>query len=206
MEKENTLFRKSALDRISSPEQLNEYMKVAGPGVWVVLAGLVITFAAFFIWGVLGSIPETVDINGTVLSLRYNAAESDTATEIFCYLPIDEARQLKAGMAVRISPDWAPREKYGYIFGTVRSVGTSPVNIYSLRESLGTDFEFLSLPQGNLIEVIIKPETLDDGSLRWSTTQGASVNLTIGTTCDLTVITAQRKPYELMLRSGMENR
>ncbi|MDR2590370.1 MAG: NHLP bacteriocin system secretion protein, partial [Oscillospiraceae bacterium] len=68
---ENKLFRKSALDRISSPEQLNEYMKVAGPGVWAILAGLAITFAAFFVWGVMGSIPETVDIRGTALSPRH---------------------------------------------------------------------------------------------------------------------------------------
>ena len=29
MEQENTLFRKEALDRISSPEQLNDYLKVS---------------------------------------------------------------------------------------------------------------------------------------------------------------------------------
>ena len=37
---ENSLFRKSALEKISSPEQLNEYMKVAGPGIWAILIGL----------------------------------------------------------------------------------------------------------------------------------------------------------------------
>ena len=64
---ESSLFRKSALDRISSPEQLNEYMKVAGPGVWAILAGIAVTFAAFIVWGLTGSIPETVQIGGTVL-------------------------------------------------------------------------------------------------------------------------------------------
>ena len=56
------------MDKISSPEQLNEAMKVAGPGVWCMLAGLAAVFAAFIVWGFLGSIPETVEITGTVLS------------------------------------------------------------------------------------------------------------------------------------------
>jgi hypothetical protein len=81
---ENKIFRKSTLDRISSPEQLNETMKVAGPGVWCMLAGLAVTFAAFIVWGLLGSIPETVDISGTVLSVDENPAA------VYCYLPIDD--------------------------------------------------------------------------------------------------------------------
>jgi len=190
---ENKLFRKSALDRISSPEQLNEYMKVAGPGVWAILAGLAITFAAFIVWGVVGSIPETVDVTGTALS------PGDNPLAIYCYLPIDEARQLEAGMNVRVSPDYASKEEYGYIYGTVKSVSRSPVTAERIQSSLGADFQFLSIPSGNVIEVIVELETRD-GGLRWSTSRGASVDVTIGSTCILTVITAERKPYELMFR------
>ena len=39
------LFRKKSVDKVSSPEQLNEYIRVANPGVWMVLAAIVILLA-----------------------------------------------------------------------------------------------------------------------------------------------------------------
>ena len=189
---ENKLFRKSALEKISSPEQLNEYMKVAGPGVWCILAALAVSFAAFFAWGALGSIPETADINGTALVLE------DSPMAVYCFLPIDETKSFAPGMSVRISPGYAPREQYGYIYGKIKSVGRSPVNTEQLSSELGGNMAFVSLPAGNLIEIVVEPETNDDGTLRWSTPLGDSVDVTVGSACTLTVIIAERKPYELM--------
>ena len=31
------IFRKKSLDRISSPEQLNDYIRMANPGIWMIL-------------------------------------------------------------------------------------------------------------------------------------------------------------------------
>ena len=191
---EKSIFRKTALDRISSPEQLNEYMKVAGPGVWCILGGLAAVFAAFFIWGVMGSIPQTSEIYGTALAL------DDVPMAVYCYLPIEETKAISEGMATRVSPRYAPREQYGYIYGTIRSVGSNPITRDTLQEEFGADFQYLSLPPGNLIEVIVELETMGSGTYRWSTSKGASVNLTAGSICELTVITAERKPYELMFR------
>ena len=190
---ENKLFRKTALDRISSPEQLNEYMKVAGPGVWSILAGLAVTFAAFIVWGFLGVIPETIEISGTAL------APGESSMAIYSFLPIDESRNLEVGMKVRVSPNYAPRERYGFIYGTIQSVSSTPVTAETIHDELGCDEEFICLPPGNLIEVIVALETFDDGSPRWSSSRGAGIELIIGSTCELSVITAERRPYELML-------
>ena len=191
---ENKIFRKSALDRISSPEQLNEYMKVAGPGVWCIMAGLAVTFAAFIVWGLLGSIPETVDISGTTL------IRGDGAMAVYSFLPIDETRALSEGMSVRISPDYAPREQYGYIIGKIKSISRSASTADMIRCQFGSDAEFLTLPSGNLIEVVIEFETAADGSPRWSKTRGASIDVLAGSTCLMTVITEERRPIDLMFR------
>ena len=37
-----SVFRKQTLDRISSPEQLTDYLRVTNPGIWVVLAAVII--------------------------------------------------------------------------------------------------------------------------------------------------------------------
>ena len=36
------LFRKESMDRIQSPEQLNDYLRVTNPAMWVVLAAVII--------------------------------------------------------------------------------------------------------------------------------------------------------------------
>ncbi|HAG12584.1 MAG TPA: NHLP bacteriocin system secretion protein, partial [Ruminococcus sp.] len=39
-EQKAQVFRKKSLDRISSPEQLTDYLRVTNPGIWVVLAAV----------------------------------------------------------------------------------------------------------------------------------------------------------------------
>ena len=47
----NDTFRKKSMDYISSPEQLNDYLKVTKPSVWVVLFAVILLLAGIFVWG-----------------------------------------------------------------------------------------------------------------------------------------------------------
>ena len=44
-----SLFRKETLDRISSPEQLTDYLRVTNPGIWVVLAAVILLLAGILV-------------------------------------------------------------------------------------------------------------------------------------------------------------
>ena len=55
----NGLFREKSIERISTPERLDEYLRVTSPGVWLVLAAVVILLAGVCIWGIFGRIQET---------------------------------------------------------------------------------------------------------------------------------------------------
>ncbi len=59
-ERKENVFRKKALDEIRSPEQLNDYLKVTNPGVWVILAAAVLLFAGLFAWASIGKLETTV--------------------------------------------------------------------------------------------------------------------------------------------------
>ena len=50
------LFRKKSMDRISSPEELNDYIRVTTPSVWLVLTATVIILVGALIWGALGTV------------------------------------------------------------------------------------------------------------------------------------------------------
>jgi hypothetical protein len=50
------VFRKSTLERISSPEKLNEYIRVSRPSVWIILGAIAVILAAAVFWGVTAEI------------------------------------------------------------------------------------------------------------------------------------------------------
>lgn len=56
----NKLFRQKSIDRVSSPEALNDYVKVSSPGVWIVLAAVVVLLIGACVWGVFGRLETTV--------------------------------------------------------------------------------------------------------------------------------------------------
>ena len=71
-EKENTknesIFRQKSIDRISSPEQLHDYIKVSSPGAWLVLVAIIIFLVGALVWAVNGSITINTDIGSKVIA------------------------------------------------------------------------------------------------------------------------------------------
>lgn len=57
---QNQLFRKSSMDQINSPDQLNDYIKVANPSVWITLAVVMILLLGMLTWAVFGAIETNV--------------------------------------------------------------------------------------------------------------------------------------------------
>jgi HlyD family secretion protein len=64
---ENRVFRKVSLDRLSSPEQLDQVMQVTNPRGWLALAALGALLAMGVAWGVFGSLSEKVAGGGILL-------------------------------------------------------------------------------------------------------------------------------------------
>jgi hypothetical protein len=53
---ENPIFRKKSLDRISSPEALDDYLHVTTPAAWMILAAVIMMLAGMLIWSYVASI------------------------------------------------------------------------------------------------------------------------------------------------------
>ena len=51
MAEKKQVYREKSLERMSSPEQLNDYLKVTKPMVWVVLIAAILLIVGFVIWG-----------------------------------------------------------------------------------------------------------------------------------------------------------
>ncbi|MBW4641612.1 MAG: NHLP bacteriocin system secretion protein [Goleter apudmare HA4340-LM2] len=64
------LFREESLERLSSPERLDQLMNVVNPRAWVPLAGLGSLVAVGAVWSVVGRLPLTVSGQGVLLYPR----------------------------------------------------------------------------------------------------------------------------------------
>lgn len=65
--KKEGLFTKAALEKLSSPEQLDVMMEVTKPAGWVALSAVGFLLAVVILWSIFGSIPTTVDGQGILI-------------------------------------------------------------------------------------------------------------------------------------------
>ena len=114
-ENTETVFRKKTLDRISSPEQLTDYLSVTNPGIWVVLVAVILLLAGGAAWSMVGMLETKAEVKIVV---------SDHMAQI---IPLGSER-LEDGMQLHVSGQEAriafvQTDEYG------RSVGTVEVNL-----------------------------------------------------------------------------
>ncbi len=62
------IFRQAALERLSSPEQLDQLVHVTRPTGWLALLALGLILLAIILWGIFGSLPVQVTGQGILLS------------------------------------------------------------------------------------------------------------------------------------------
>ena len=87
---ENPIFRKKSLDRISSPEALDDYLHVTTPSVWLILIAIIALLAGLLIWSHVASID----------SFATGRAQVENGT---MYIEFDNeqiARNVQSGMIV----------------------------------------------------------------------------------------------------------
>ena len=89
---QSQLFRKKSIDRIASPEQLQDYMRVTNPGVWMVLAAVIALLAGLLIASAVGTVETTLNVRGTL---------TEDGDEIVMVLPADKKDLVKEDMVVR---------------------------------------------------------------------------------------------------------
>jgi len=59
-----SIFRQKSLDKVSSPEKLDDYIKVTTPSVWITLIAIVLLLVGAVVWGIFGEL-EVHNADGT---------------------------------------------------------------------------------------------------------------------------------------------
>jgi len=82
---EQPLTKKENAERVSSPEQLSDYLHVTTPAIWVVLAAVILLLASLFVWSSVTAVESyaagEAEVRGGVLTLRFDDAEKASFVE-----------------------------------------------------------------------------------------------------------------------------
>ena len=84
------IFRKKSLDKVKSPESLDDYIRVSNPSVWLLLVSVIVLLIGFCVWGIFGHIDSTVPTTVRV--------ENGTAV---CCVAEDKIKDITEGMTVQ---------------------------------------------------------------------------------------------------------
>ncbi len=137
----NTIYRQKSIERISSPDQLNDYIKVSSPSVWVVLIAIVVLLSGACVWGVFGQLDTIRDVVAVAQGGR-----------LTCYVREDE-QGVQAGLTVRVEGESAK----------VLSVGAAPVAASTIGDAY--TLHLGALAEGDWVVALPLGETaLPDGS------------------------------------------
>lgn len=63
----SNLFRKDAIDKLQSPDRLNEMVRVISPNNWIAALSIAVLFIFIIIWSVFGKLPINVEGEGILL-------------------------------------------------------------------------------------------------------------------------------------------
>ena len=126
---EGPLFREKSLERISSPEELHDYMRVTSPRLWMLLAAIMALLAGFIVYASTVTMENTMPIQVTLESF---APEADAPEEekfapyslVNCELPTDLQGTVKAGTRVRMG------EYQGRVTFIVMTEGEETMNAF----------------------------------------------------------------------------
>lgn len=104
----SSIFRRKSMDKISSPEQMNDYIRVANPSVWMILAAIIVLLIGVCVWGMYGQLDTKLQTGGI--------CEEGKLT---CYVSEADFGKVQAGMTVAVG-----EKEY-----TVSSVAKAPVRL-----------------------------------------------------------------------------
>ena len=88
----SNIFRQKSLDRVSSVEDLDKYIKTTTPSLWLLLASIIILLVGVIVWAVVGKINvETV------------SACSVTSGKITCFVNEDRVESINEDSFIEIN-------------------------------------------------------------------------------------------------------
>lgn len=96
------IFNKKATDKLRNPDDLDKYVRVTNPSIWVVIGACVILLAGLLAWGFFGVVTTNVTTTGAVVDISKATANIEAPNEgepyaAVCFLSAENVVQVEVG-------------------------------------------------------------------------------------------------------------
>ena len=134
----SSIFNKRATEKLRSPDDLDKYVRVTNPSVWVILLAIIVLLVGLFAWGVFGSVSTTVSTSAV-----------DVKGKVVAFIPVDKVVGVDAGDAAIVEGNRL----------TITDVSRTPLSRDEATKVVGSDYLAYSLVKDDWMYMI----TIDPG-------------------------------------------
>ena len=138
----SSIFNKQALTRLHNPDDLDKFIRITSPSVWVVLLAVITLMLGLLAWGVFGSVSTSVETTG-----------SSAGGEALCLLGADDAAKVKVGDRTYVDGQ----------LGRVASESKAPISEDEASDLLGSDYLVETLMADNRWVYVVTFEGIEPG-------------------------------------------
>jgi hypothetical protein len=193
----DSLFRKEALERISSPEQLDQLMQIVSLKNWLPLASIGFLLALAVLWSVLGRIPVFIESKGLLVEDTTDPQQLMSVS----YFPIAQGKQIQVGDRILISPETASIQEFGGLEAKVTEVSPLPVTQSSALKRVNGNSELAALvytPASIEVLAQLQPDSANSTGYQWSMSKGPDEKLSSATPATARVMSSDRAPISFI--------
>ena len=89
---DSVFFRKQSMKRVTSPEQLNDYLRVSSPKAWILLISVLLLIVGFLIWSAFTAVE----------SYETGTASAEKGVLAITFEDASAAQHVQMGMTVQV--------------------------------------------------------------------------------------------------------
>ena len=131
------IFREKSLERISSPEELNSYIKSTTPSLWFVLIAIIVLLVGVIVWATVGKIDAGSDCGCSLRNGEYTCYINEvTYTKM-------EKNQNEAVLMPFIKIDSIESQRATSIEGPIQVVGDADDYLFHLSSIESRDWYYI---------------------------------------------------------------
>ena len=201
------IYRKKLMERISSPEQLDEMIVITSPSYWLAILGGAVIIVAALIWSVFGSIPISMETTGIFVSAQISdqqteGSQSIGGQQVICYVPINSGKKIVPGMEAVVCPTTVSQQEYGNMMGKVVAVDPYVTSYEDIVSTLGSESLAQMFSQNGPVVAVtceLRTDATTASGFWWSNSNGAEVVLAEGTIITADIILEEKSPISMLL-------
>lgn len=195
-QQDSNLFRKEALEQLSSPEQLDQLIQVVNLKDWIPLASIGFLVSIILFWSIFARIPTVVKARGLLLK----STDANPMINV-SYFSIADGRQIQPGDALLIIPDSVNFQDSGGLEARVTAVSSTPVTQEDLLNRINGNQELAKLvytPASIEVTSALQPDSATATGYRWSIGQGPQTPLMPETPTTARVVVKEQAPISFV--------